>query len=118
VTVADGHGGTATQTVTITLVGFNDPPVIAGGTTTGTVMELPGVTGSSATDTATGTLSFGDVDLTDMHTVSVQPHGSNGASYVGTLVPVIAADSTGTGVGSLTWTYQAVDSALDLLAAG
>ena len=42
VEIADGHGGTATQSVTITINGTNDAAVITGDTT-GTVVEAGGV---------------------------------------------------------------------------
>src|SRR6202022_1732373 len=72
VTVDDHHGGTALQVVTVTLTGTNDVPVITStvAAATGSVTELAGVTGSAAVDTASGTLTFTDVDLTDTHTVT------------------------------------------------
>ena len=70
VQVDDGHGGVVTQPVTITVTGTNDAPVITSGTQTDTITELfntpqPNPTGSTAADTATGTLTFTDVDLSD-----------------------------------------------------
>src|SRR5205807_1109825 len=38
-TVSDGHGGSATATLTVNLTGTNDQPVITGGATTGAVKE-------------------------------------------------------------------------------
>jgi VCBS repeat-containing protein len=115
VTVDDGHGGTATQTITVTLTGTNHAPVITGGTTSGAVTELPIV--SAGTDTATGALSFTDVDLPDTHTVSVAPHGS-GTGYIGTLQALVGADSTGGATGQVNWTYQVTDTALEILSGG
>src|SRR5205823_635431 len=69
VTVADGHGGTATQSVTITVHGSNEAPTIVGGSTdaTGSVTE-----DTTTPDlTATGSIAFNDVDLIDVHTTSV-----------------------------------------------
>ena len=46
VTIDDGHGGTATQVVTIVITGTNDAPVISAGGDTGSVMEpgdIPGI---------------------------------------------------------------------------
>jgi VCBS repeat-containing protein len=115
VTVNDGHGGTATQTITVTLTGTNHAPVITGGTTSGAITELPTV--SAVIDTATGSLSFTDVDQPDTHTVSVAPHGA-GLGYIGTLVPLIGTDSTGGATGHLNWTYQVADTALEIIPVG
>jgi VCBS repeat-containing protein len=117
-TVTDAAGASSTATVTVTVIGQNDPPAITGGATTATVVEQAGVAGSTSVDKATGTLTFTDVDLADSHTVGVQPHGSNGAGYLGVLSSSIVTDSTGTGPGSIQWTYQVIDGALDGLAAG
>jgi VCBS repeat-containing protein len=62
VEIADGHGGTATQLVTITINGTNDAAVITGDTS-GTVVEAGGVdNGIPGTPTATGDLDSTDVD--------------------------------------------------------
>ena len=62
VEIEDGHGGTATQLVTITINGTNDAAVITG-ETTGTVVEAGGVNnGTPGTPTATGDLNSTDVD--------------------------------------------------------
>ena len=76
VQVDDGHGGVVTQPVTITVTGTNDTPVITSDPQTGTITERfntpqPNPTGSTAADTATGAVTFTDVDLSDHHTVSV-----------------------------------------------
>ncbi|WMD22996.1 retention module-containing protein [Achromobacter seleniivolatilans] len=84
VTVDDGHGGTATQVVTVTINGTNDDPVISG--------EAAGSVKEDGELTATGQLSQTDVDTTDTHTWSVN-NGGNGAH--GTF----SVDSTGK------WTY-------------
>ena len=59
VTVTDNHGATATQQVTVTIVGTNDVPVI-GGTSSDTVQEDVDV--SSGNLTAGGALTIADVD--------------------------------------------------------
>jgi hydroxymethylglutaryl-CoA reductase len=79
VTIGDFHNGPATQIVTVTLTGTNDPTVIVAAATTasGAITELPGVTGSTVTDLATGTIAFTDADLSDTHrVVSVVPQGA------------------------------------------
>ena len=76
VTVSDGSTS-ATQTVTVTVDGANDAIVITSGPESGSVAEQENMTGSPTPDTATpdapstGTLSFSDVDLDDVHSVSV-----------------------------------------------
>ncbi|MEJ6885937.1 VCBS domain-containing protein, partial [Bradyrhizobium diazoefficiens] len=102
VTISDGHGGTAVQTVTVTIVGTNDAPVITSATQSGTVSEgddLP-----AAAQTATGQVSFSDVDASDTHTLSVSVAAAHGTATV---------DPDGT------WHYTVLDSgAVDALAAG
>jgi VCBS repeat-containing protein len=118
VTIGDFHNGPATQIVTVTLTGTNDPTVIVAAATTasGAITELPGVTGSTVTDLATGTIAFTDADLTDTHrVVSVVPQG---AGYLGSFTLGTLADSTGGVTGSIPWTFSVVDAALDFLAAG
>ena len=49
-TIDDGHGGSATQTVEVDLFGTNDAPVFTGGATSGTIDEISLVTHSTAID--------------------------------------------------------------------
>ncbi|WP_437694942.1 retention module-containing protein [Achromobacter xylosoxidans] len=67
VTVDDGHGGKATQVITITVDGTSDAPTI-GGTATGAVKE-------DGTLVTTGQLTKTDVDTNDTHTWSVNNEG-------------------------------------------
>ena len=53
-TITDGHGGTASSTLTVNITGTNDAPAISG-TTTGAVQE-------NGTSQATGQLNSGDPD--------------------------------------------------------
>ena len=62
VVIDDGHGGTASQLVTITINGTNDAAVITGDTA-GAVVEAGGVSNAiPGTPTATGNLDATDVD--------------------------------------------------------
>jgi VCBS repeat-containing protein len=140
-TVDDGHGGVTTKPFTVTITGTNDAPVVAvdtsgaAGSSLHAITELANTTGSTThLDTASGTLAFTDVDLTDTHAVS--PHApafswsdSNGDPLVLTIAQQNALtaasslalelhDSTGTGFGSVDFTYSAADSNFDFLAAG
>src|SRR6185312_7344957 len=63
VTVDDGHGGTTTQDVTVTITGTNDAVSITSGAQSGGVVE-------DGTSSASGTIGFSDVDLSDTHSAS------------------------------------------------
>src|SRR3984893_8030402 len=118
VTIGDFHNGPATQIVTVTLTGTNDPTVIVAAATTasGVITEQAGVTGSTFADLATGMIAFTDADLTDTHrVVSVVPQG---AGYLGSFTLGTIADSTGGVTGSIPWSFAVADGALDFLAAG
>ncbi|RWB71506.1 MAG: adhesin [Mesorhizobium sp.] len=115
VTLDDQHGGVVTRDVVITITGTNDVPVIGAATLVGAVTE----DAHTPTETATGTIAFGDVDLTDVHLVSAVFKSTDYSGQLGSLAAVKTTDTTGTGTGGLiTWTFSAADSALDKLAAG
>jgi VCBS repeat-containing protein len=110
----DGQGGSVSRTVTVTLTGTNDAPVMQATDVTGAVTEA--VTPTSIL-TDTGTIGFTDVDLTDVHTVG-SVVASDGA--LGTLTASASTgtdDSTGLG-GIVTWNYSVAPSAIEYLAAG
>ena len=67
--------------------------------------------------TDSGTITFSDVDLTDVHLVSAT--GAPVGTVLGALTAVKDSDTTGTGTGGqLTWTYTVANSAVEYLAAG
>ena len=73
VEVDDHHGGIVTQTVAVTVNGTNDAPEVAADVS-GTnglhaITEQDGVTGSTGLHSASGSLAFRDVDLSDTHTL-------------------------------------------------
>lgn len=120
---------TATQAVTVTILGVNHPPVFTSGPETGSVTELADTTGSATLDTTpTGTLAFTDQDISNTHTVSVSVDSatwSGGSAIPATTLADLANalattlnDSTGTGSGSVNWTFSIPDSDLDFLAQG
>ncbi|WP_456622687.1 beta strand repeat-containing protein [Bradyrhizobium sp. P5_C12] len=128
VAVDDGHGGSTTQDVTITILGVNHPVVITSGPESSTVTELDATTGSSVPDTTptipAGTLAFTDQDTSDMHTVTVTLGSTSGATPPAATQADLAAaltttlhDSTGTGTGSIDWNFAIADQDLDYLAA-
>ena len=62
---------------------------------------------------ASGTIDFADVDLTDTHTVSAaRPRGG----YLGTFTPTHHQRSTGDGAGQVSWNFSVANSALQFLA--
>jgi VCBS repeat-containing protein len=128
VTVDDGHGGTSTQPVTITITGSNDGPVVAADTTASHALsEVAGQTGADAADLASANLTFTDVDLSDTHSVSI---GSAQATWSAGAVPASAisalngaltstlTDSTHSGAGSVALAFSAADKAFDFLGVG
>src|SRR5439155_1379417 len=130
VQVADTHGGTTSQNVVVTVTGTNDQPTIVAGSTTatGAFGEASNTTGSTASDSATGSIAFADVDLSDAHTVSQAAPSfswSGGTLSAGQISALTSAstlaltktDSTGTGSGSVAWNYSAQDKSFDFLAA-
>ncbi|HEX3116704.1 MAG TPA: VCBS domain-containing protein [Bradyrhizobium sp.] len=127
VQVDDHHGGLTSQDVVVTVTGTNDTPHITSGAQTGTITELAGVTGSTTPDTASGAVTFTDVDLSDHHTVTVTGVVASGvttglpanATVLGWLALGAPHDTTGTGLGgSDAWTFSAQDKNFDYLAAG
>ncbi|MFY3317950.1 VCBS domain-containing protein, partial [Achromobacter ruhlandii] len=85
VTVNDGHGGFATETITVELTGTNDAPTITG-TATGKIQE-------GSNQALTGQLTQHDVDTNDTHTWSLS---NDGKGQSGT----VTVDQTGK------WTYK------------
>ncbi|RZJ00838.1 MAG: tandem-95 repeat protein [Brevundimonas sp.] len=108
VTVNDGHGGTASETVTITITGENDRPTISTAFSTGQVVE-------NVVHAATGVIAFDDVDLIDSHSVS---SAADGSGYLGSFNASVSDPATGAGGGQVTWTFNASEAELQFLAAG
>lgn len=119
----------ASQTVTITMNGANDLPLITSGPESAAVSELPNTGGSTALDTtATQTLNFTDPDLNDTHSVSValnsvvwSADGSIPFQTFSDLFTALATtlhDSTGTGAGGIDWSFAIQDRDLDFLSDG
>ncbi|MEA2881304.1 MAG: hypothetical protein QOH32_523 [Bradyrhizobium sp.] len=125
--VSDNHGGTATQTVVVTVTGTDDKAVI-NVTPVVTVTEQADTTLSLTPDTATIALNFTDDDLTNTgHTATVV-----GASATGNTSGLIfgtaelmsfyhvnsVVKASGSSTGTINTTFQAADLAFDYLAAG
>ena len=100
------------------------------------VTELPGVTHSSALDTASATVSFVDINVGDAPTVSTKfdsftYENAAHANVTATLSAqqladiaavenklIVVADPNNSSFGSATWTYSVADGSFDFLAAG
>ncbi|WP_201723525.1 MULTISPECIES: VCBS domain-containing protein, partial [unclassified Ensifer] len=113
VTVDDGHGGTAAQTVTIAILGTNDAPVITSGVQSGAVTErADGATGENAiVHVQGGAVTFADVDTLDTHSASFWPQGGG---YLGTF----SLDAVNQATDTIGWNFKVADGVLDSLQAG
>ncbi|MGJ3704451.1 beta strand repeat-containing protein [Variovorax sp. AFSI2.2] len=112
--VTDADGGTGLATVTVTITGSNDGPVITAQDLVGAVTEQVAPAGTLSDS---GVIGFSDLDLSDVHLVSAT--GTPVGSVLGSLTAVKDGDTTGTGTGGqLTWTYTVDATAVEYLAAG
>ncbi|MHC2714471.1 VCBS repeat-containing protein [Bradyrhizobium diazoefficiens] len=117
VTISDGHGGTAVQTVTVTIVGTNDAPVIISSAQSGLATEWADMSAAEAANTphtASGAVAFTDVDTLDSHTASFAPQGGG---YLGSFTLDTTNHDTGNG-GAIGWSFSIADGAVDYLQAG
>ena len=112
-TVTDGSGASSKAKVTVTITGQNEAPVITSPTQAATLTaDTKGhQTGS---ESASGSITFTDVDAGDVHTASFTAQGSG---YVGELTLDTSKHDTGGG-GAIGWKFTVPDSALQHLAAG
>ncbi len=126
ITVTDNNGGVGSQTVTITIQGTNDAPLITAASTDGsaeikeiseTNMAPDPVEGDTLSDT--GTLTFSDIDTSDMHTAGIDVIVNDGtgapiATPLGalTLGPLDQTSDT------VEWTFTVSDAAIDYLGEG
>jgi len=104
VAVAENHGGTASDAVTVTITGTNEAPVLSASAQSAKLAET---TNPADTLSSTGAFTYSDVDASDAHTVSVTaPQNAVGA--------LTATDTNGT-VG---WTYTVANANVQHLVAG
>jgi VCBS repeat-containing protein len=125
--VSDNHGGSAIQTVKVTVTGTDDKPVF-NMTTVATVTEQPNHTLSLSPDTVHIALNFTDDDLTNTgHTATVlsaSATGNTSGIILGNaeLMSFFDVDNviknSGSSAGVINTTFQAPDLAFDYLAAG
>ncbi|MEY9517773.1 VCBS domain-containing protein [Bradyrhizobium elkanii] len=124
--IDDHQGGVVTLPVSITIVGTDDRPVITSPTQAAAITEAEETTGSVVPDTASGAVTFVDVDLSDTHSVTVAGVTETGvttglpdqATILGWMSLGTLTDSTGGVTGSRAWTFSAADRNFDYLAVG
>jgi RTX calcium-binding nonapeptide repeat (4 copies) len=112
----------------VNVVIVNNPVIITSGPESSTVAEQDNTTGSAAPDTTpttpAGTLNFTDADTGDTHSVAVTLASTSSAvpaatqADLATAVTTVLHDSTGTGSGSVDWTFAIADKDIDFLSDG
>ncbi|EJM46898.1 VCBS repeat-containing protein, partial [Pseudomonas sp. GM33] len=113
-----GNGTLSWATATVQFSGVNDGVTISLGAQAGTVTEDAATT-ASATDslTASGTIVFTDVDLSDTHMATFTPVAGN-ATHLGTFVLSPVSEAANAADGSVQWTYNLSNVAAQYLAQG
>lgn len=111
--VSDGLA-TAPASVSWTVTGANDTPVITSAAPSGTVVEVADLAVGETTmeHRQSGVITFTDVDSPDTHTATFVPQQTG---YTGTFSLDTSAIDRGGPVG---WTFSVADGVLDSLAAG
>ncbi len=128
VKLTDGSGAFVTQNVSISITGANDAPLVSA--TSGTAAHALDI------DSATGTISFTDPDLTDRPTVTAaiasafvydaDHHDITNSLTSAQLTALHALENSltlgtsngRTNVGSVSWTYSTTDDKLEFLGTG
>jgi VCBS repeat-containing protein len=115
IVIDDGHGGSISKDVIVTLTGTNDAPVLTVDTSGG-VAEDVGVEGGQLSDS--GSLSFSDADLNDQVTITSAYNGDAAWSGGALTEAQVAALSAGFSADGSGWSYSVANAALDFLGAG
>ena len=126
VTITDNNGAPVTQDVTVTITGTNDAPTITSSAQTAEIHEIAHTHNSTTPDTASGAVTFTDVDLIDTHAVTItgvsisgtQSDLADDATVLGWLSLGTLTDSTNGVPGSQAWSFSAQDYYFDYLAEG
>jgi VCBS repeat-containing protein len=124
--VKDFLGADTHNTLTLTVNGANDPPILsADAGSPHPLTELSGTTNSASPDQVSGSLSFSDADVGDTHSASASLHSlawSGGSTPAAAQIAFAAAMSDAVDVdgtaGSLGWHFSVADSNVDFLATG
>ncbi|WP_277590574.1 VCBS domain-containing protein [Pseudomonas chlororaphis] len=113
-----GNGTLSWATAQVQFAGANDSVTMSLGAQAGTVTEDASTTPSPAdSHSATGTIAFSDVDLSDTHTASFVAAQGN-ATALGNFVLASVAEAADTANGTVNWTYTLDNAAAQSLAQG
>ncbi|WP_349736215.1 VCBS domain-containing protein [Pseudomonas jessenii] len=113
-----GNGTLSWATATVQFSGMNDGVTISLGEQAGTVTEDADTTASTTDSlTASGTIVFNDVDLSDTHMATFAPAGGN-ATHLGTFMLSPVSEAANAANGSVQWTYNLDNAAAQYLAQG
>ncbi|EJM83814.1 VCBS repeat-containing protein, partial [Pseudomonas sp. GM74] len=113
-----GNGTLSWATATVQFSGANDGVTVSLGAQTGTVTEDAATTASTTDSlTASGTIAFNDIDLSDTHIATFAPAGGN-TTYLGTFVLSPVSEAANAADGSVQWTYNLSNAAAQYLAQG
>ena len=126
--VSDGSTS-STQMVSVVITGANDPVTMTSAPEAATVAEQPGQTNSTTPDTTpVQTLNFTDVDLSDVHSVSVALYSAVWSKHPAVALETLndlqfalmtaLHNSTGSGTGGIDWSFSIPDRDLDFLGVG
>lgn len=127
VQVDDHQGRMVASDIVITITGTNDLPVVTSDAQAADVAERAAKSGSDLPDTASGTITFTDADVTDTHVLKVigdvATSGNDGGlpsdmTVLKSWLSLGALTESGNGAGSQAWSFAASDKALDYLGAG
>nr|WP_256593482.1 VCBS domain-containing protein [Pseudomonas sp. 09C 129] len=113
-----GNGTLSWATAQVQFAGANDSVTMSLGAQAGTVTEDAATT-PSPTDShsATGTIAFNDVDLSDTHTASFVAAPGN-ATALGNFVLASVTEAANAANGTVNWTYTLNNAAAQSLAQG
>ncbi|WP_448111475.1 VCBS domain-containing protein [Pseudomonas lini] len=113
-----GNGTLSWATAQVQFAGMNDSVTMSIGVQAGTVTE-DATTTPSPTDSlsATGTIAFSDVDLSDTHTASFVAAGGN-ATALGNFTLASVTEAANAADGTINWTYTLDNAAAQSLAQG
>ncbi|WP_353740965.1 VCBS domain-containing protein [Pseudomonas fluorescens] len=113
-----GNGTLSWATATVQFSGVNDGVTICIGAQAGIVTEDADTTASTTDSlTASGTITFNDIDLSDTHTATFAPAAGN-ATYLGTFELSAVSEAANAANGSVQWTYNLSNAAAQYLAQG
>ncbi|WP_458371196.1 VCBS domain-containing protein [Pseudomonas fluorescens] len=113
-----GNGTLSWATATVQFSGVNDGVTICIGAQAGIVTEDADTTASTTDSlTASGTITFNDIDLSDTHTATFAPAAGN-ATHLGTFELSAVSEAANAANGSVQWTYNLSNAAAQYLAQG